>query len=50
MVMLVYPGENHSLGRKPNQIDLHRRIMQWFNHYLQGAPAPAWITEGTPHR
>jgi dipeptidyl aminopeptidase/acylaminoacyl peptidase len=50
MVMLVYPGENHSLSRKPNQIDLHRRIMQWFNHYLQGAPAPAWITEGVPHR
>jgi len=50
MVMLVYPGENHSLSRKPNQIDLHRRIMQWFAHYLQGAPAPAWITEGVPHR
>ena len=50
MVMLVYPGENHSLGRKPNQIDLHHRIMQWFAHYLQGAPAPAWITEGVPHR
>ena len=46
MVMLVYEGENHSLANKANQIDYHRRIMQWFGHYLKGEPAAAWITEG----
>lgn len=46
MVMLVYEGENHSLAKKPNQLDYHRRIMQWFNHYLKGEPAPDWITKG----
>jgi len=46
MVMLVYEGENHSLAKKQNQIDYHRRINQWFDHYLKGAPAASWITEG----
>ena len=46
MVMLVYEGENHSLAKKPNQIDYHRRIMQWFGHYLKGEPAASWITDG----
>ena len=46
MVLLVYEGENHSFQKKPNQIDYHRRILEWFGHYLKGAPAPAWITEG----
>jgi len=45
-VLLVYEGENHSLARRPNQVDYHRRSMEWFDHYLKGAPAPAWITEG----
>jgi dipeptidyl aminopeptidase/acylaminoacyl peptidase len=46
LVMLVYEGENHGLAKKANQIDYQRRIMQWFNHYLKGAPAPDWITKG----
>ncbi|MFC1627840.1 prolyl oligopeptidase family serine peptidase [Gemmatimonadota bacterium] len=45
-VMLVYPGENHSLRQKPNQIDYHDRILQWFGHYLRGDEAEQWITEG----
>jgi dipeptidyl aminopeptidase/acylaminoacyl peptidase len=46
MVMLVYPGENHSLRQKPNQIDYHRRIVDWFGHYLKDSPAPRWMTHG----
>ncbi|MGH7606944.1 MAG: alpha/beta hydrolase family protein, partial [Gemmatimonadales bacterium] len=46
MVLLVYEGENHGFTKKPNQIDYHRRILEWFGHYLKGEPAPAWITEG----
>ena len=49
MVLLVYPGENHSLGQKPNQIDLSRRVNEWFAHYLKGAPAPGWMTTGVRH-
>lgn len=46
MVMLVYPGENHGLAQKPNQVDYHYRILEWFDHYLKGQEAPAWILEG----
>jgi dipeptidyl aminopeptidase/acylaminoacyl peptidase len=46
MVLLVYEGENHSLAKKTNQLDYHRRIRQWFDHYLKGAPAPDWIARG----
>lgn len=45
-VLLVYPGEDHGLRKRENQIDYHRRILQWFGHYLKGEPAPAWMTEG----
>jgi dipeptidyl aminopeptidase/acylaminoacyl peptidase len=48
MVLLVYPGENHGLAKKPNQIDYHRRINEWFAHYLKGEPAPAWMSTGVP--
>jgi dipeptidyl aminopeptidase/acylaminoacyl peptidase len=49
MVLLVYPGENHSLARKANQIDYHRRINEWFAHHLKGEPAPEWIRTGVPY-
>jgi dipeptidyl aminopeptidase/acylaminoacyl peptidase len=48
-VLLVYPGENHSLAKKPNQLDYQRRILDWFGHYLKGETAPDWITKGVGH-
>jgi dipeptidyl aminopeptidase/acylaminoacyl peptidase len=48
-VLLVYPGENHSLAKKPNQLDYQRRILDWFGHYLKGETAPDWITKGVAH-
>jgi dipeptidyl aminopeptidase/acylaminoacyl peptidase len=45
-VMLVYEGENHSVAQKANQTDYHRRINAWFDHYLKGAPAEDWMTNG----
>jgi dipeptidyl aminopeptidase/acylaminoacyl peptidase len=48
-VLLVYPGENHGLAKKPNQIDYHRRSLEWFGHYLKGEPAPDWMVRGVPH-
>ena len=41
VVLLVYGGEDHGLRQKANQIDYHRRIMEWFGHYLKGDPARA---------
>ena len=49
LVMLVYAGENHSLAKKPNQLDYHYRIIDWFGHYLKGNEASKWITEGTSY-
>lgn len=46
VVLLVYGGEDHGLRQKANQLDYHRRIMQWFGHYLKGEPASPWITDG----
>ena len=46
VVMLMYPGEGHGLAKKENQIDYHRRINQWFDHYLKGNPPAKWIVEG----
>ena len=45
-VMLVYPGEDHGLRKKENQIDYHRRIFEWFGHWLKGEPAADWIRRG----
>jgi len=46
MVLLVYEGEDHGFSEEANQKDYHRRILEWFGHYLKGEPAPAWITDG----
>ncbi len=47
-VMLVYPGENHGLRKKPNQVDYHHRVREWFDTYLTGKEAPKWISDGVP--
>ncbi|RKY87703.1 S9 family peptidase [candidate division KSB1 bacterium] len=48
MIMLVYPGENHSLRIKENQIDYAKRQIEFFGHYLKGEKAPEWIKKGVP--
>jgi dipeptidyl aminopeptidase/acylaminoacyl peptidase len=46
VVMLMYPGAGHGLSDESQQVDYHRRILEWFGHYLKGEPAPRWITDG----
>ena len=46
--MLVYNNEEHNLEKWPNRIDLSIRMMQFFDHYLKGAPEPEWMTTGIP--
>jgi dipeptidyl aminopeptidase/acylaminoacyl peptidase len=45
-IMLVYPGENHGLAVKANQMDYHRRILDWFDHYLKDQAPKPWIEKG----
>jgi len=46
--MLNYNGEEHGLRKKENRLDFARRMQQFFDHYLQGAPAPQWLSHGIP--
>jgi dipeptidyl aminopeptidase/acylaminoacyl peptidase len=46
VVLLAYAGEDHSLRKRANQQDYHRRIIEWFGHYLKGEPAAPWIRDG----
>lgn len=46
--MLNYNNDRHNLMRRANRKDLSIRMMQFFDHYLKGAPAPKWMTEGLP--
>jgi len=47
-ILLSYPDEPHHLGKKENQKDFQIRMKQFFDHYLRGAPAPKWMTDGVP--
>ena len=48
VIMLEYAGENHGLARPTNQKDYAARMGEWFDHYLEGAPAPEWMKDGIP--
>ena len=48
-IMLAYPNEGHGLAGMANRRDLTTRYFQFFDHYLKGAPAPAWMKEGVPY-
>ena len=46
--MLVYNGAPHNLKRRADEKDLTRRMQQFFDHYLKGAPEPVWMSKGIP--
>jgi dipeptidyl aminopeptidase/acylaminoacyl peptidase len=46
VVLLLYNEENHGVARPESQMDYHRRQLEWFDHYLKGAPAAEWIEKG----
>lgn len=43
-----YNGEFHGLRRRPNQKDYTRRMQEFFDHHLKGAPKPEWMERGIP--
>jgi dipeptidyl aminopeptidase/acylaminoacyl peptidase len=47
-VLLAYPGEGHGLRGIANRKDLTVRYFEFFDHYLKGAAAPKWLSEGIP--
>jgi dipeptidyl aminopeptidase/acylaminoacyl peptidase len=46
--MLNYNGDEHNLKQRANMQDLDRRMMQFFDHFLKGEPAPEWMKVGVP--
>ena len=48
-VFLSYPGEGHGLRGLANRRDLTIRYFEFFDHYLKGAPAPKWLTDGVSY-
>ncbi len=48
-VLLAYPNEGHGLRGLANRRDLTIRFFEFFDHYLKGAPAPKWLTDGVPY-
>ncbi len=46
--MLNYNDEPHWPVKLQNRIDFQRRMQQFFDHYLMGAPAPSWMLRGVP--
>ena len=48
VILLSYPDEPHHLAKEENQKDFQVRMRQFFDHYLKGAPAPKWMTDGVP--
>ncbi|KQR67584.1 prolyl oligopeptidase family serine peptidase [Pedobacter sp. Leaf176] len=46
--MLNYNGEAHNLVQRQNRKDIQIREQQFFDYYLKGAKAPAWMTTGVP--
>ena len=46
--MLQYNKEAHNLMERRNRKDLSIRMLQFFDHYLKGEPAPVWLSDGLP--
>ncbi len=47
--LLQYNKEAHNLVQRRNCKDLSVRLQQFFDHYLKGAPLPAWMKTGVPY-
>jgi dipeptidyl aminopeptidase/acylaminoacyl peptidase len=47
--MFNFNGEKHGLRERDNQKYWTVHLDEFFDHYLKGAPAPAWMTQGVPY-
>lgn len=46
--LLNYNGDDHNLIKRQNRKDIQIREQQFFDYYLKGTKAPAWMTKGVP--
>ncbi len=46
VTMITYKGENHGLAKRENMRDYSIRMMEFFDYYLKGKPAPEWWSKG----
>ncbi|MDN5289353.1 MAG: family peptidase [Mucilaginibacter sp.] len=46
--LLQYNGEAHNLVLRQNRKDITIRELQFFDHFLKGAPIPVWMAKGVP--
>ncbi|MFZ6010654.1 MAG: prolyl oligopeptidase family serine peptidase [Bacteroidota bacterium] len=46
--MLNYNHQGHGLTQRQDRTDFAIRMSQFFDHYLKGAPMPAWMKKGIP--
>ena len=47
--MFNYNGEKHGLRERENQKHWTVHLDEFFDHYLMGAPKPAWMETGVPY-
>lgn len=47
--MFNYNGEPHGIRKRQNQKDYTRRLQEFFDHKLKGAPMPDWMQKGIPY-
>ncbi len=47
--MFSYNSEKHGLRKRINQRDYTRRLQEFFDHFLKGAPSPEWMAKGIPY-
>lgn len=50
VVMLHYEGEPHHLQQYANKVDYSIKMLEFFDHFLKGEPAPDWWTQGLPYQ
>lgn len=46
--LMNYNNEDHGLRKSQNKRDWTRRMQEFFDHHLKGAPAPEWMLRGVP--
>ena len=46
--LVNYNNQGHGVSGRYSQLDWTKRMQQFFDHYLQGAPPPVWMQEGVP--
>ena len=47
--MFNYVGDAHGIRRTAAKNDWVRRMQQYFDHHLKGAPAPEWMKQGVSY-